>query len=199
MLDQVLAPLDKEHARLVEGHLEKHGMRLVLGDGVSGFAQLGEGQLEVSTKSGKKLPADLVILALGVRPETVLAKTAGLAIGERGGILVDDQMRTSDPRHLRRRRRHRGEGLRDRRVEPRRARGAREPAGPHRRRRDRGPRLALPRHAGHVDHRPLRRRGGVDRRLREDAPAARRHGLREDLPPPELARGLLPGREAAAR
>ena len=49
------------------------------------------------TKSGKAHTADLVILAIGVRPDTALAKTAGLEIGERGGIRVDDQMRTSDP------------------------------------------------------------------------------------------------------
>ena len=97
MLDQVLAPLDREFARLVEEHLKRHGVRLALGDGVAGFTQLDGGALEVQTKSGKAYPADLVILALGVRPDTALAKAAGLEIGERGGIRVDDQMRTSDP------------------------------------------------------------------------------------------------------
>ena len=97
MLDQVLAPLDREFARLVEEHVKRHGVRLALGDGVAGFAQLDGGALEVKTKSGKAYPADIVILALGVRPDTALAKSAGLAIGERGGIRVDDQMRTSDP------------------------------------------------------------------------------------------------------
>ena len=97
MLDQVLAPLDKDFARLVEEHLKAHGVRMALGDGVAGFTQLEGGVLEVETKSGKKHPADLVILALGVRPETKLAKSAGLVIGERGGIRVDEQMRTSDP------------------------------------------------------------------------------------------------------
>ncbi len=97
MLDQVLAPLDREFARLVEEHLKKHGVRLELGDGVAGFTQAEGGALEVTTKSGKAYAADLVILALGVRPDTALAKAAGLEIGERGGIRVDDQMRTSDP------------------------------------------------------------------------------------------------------
>jgi NADPH-dependent 2,4-dienoyl-CoA reductase/sulfur reductase-like enzyme/rhodanese-related sulfurtransferase len=97
MLDQVLAPLDREFARLVEEHLKRHGVRLALGDGVSGFGQLNGGALEVQTKSGKAYPADIVIVALGVRPDTTLAKTAGLTIGERGGIRVDGQMRTSDP------------------------------------------------------------------------------------------------------
>ena len=97
MLDQVLAPLEEDFARLVEEHLKARGVSMALGDGVAGFTQLEGGALEVQTKSGKKHPADLVILALGVRPETKLAKTAGLEIGERGGIRVDEQMRTSDP------------------------------------------------------------------------------------------------------
>jgi NADPH-dependent 2,4-dienoyl-CoA reductase/sulfur reductase-like enzyme/rhodanese-related sulfurtransferase len=97
MLDQVLAPLDRECARLVEEHVKRHGLRLALGDGVAGFKQLDGGALEVRTKSGKTHPADIVILALGVRPDTALAKSAGLAIGERGGIRVDEHMRTSDP------------------------------------------------------------------------------------------------------
>ena len=97
MLDQVLAPLNREFARLVEEHLKRHGITLALGDGVASFAQVEGGALEVTTKSGTVHPADIVILALGVRPDTALAKSAGLAIGERGGIRVDDQMRTSDP------------------------------------------------------------------------------------------------------
>jgi rhodanese-related sulfurtransferase len=64
---------------------------------VAGFTQLDGGALEVKTQSGKTYPADLVILSLGVRPDTALARKAGLEIGERGGIRVDDQMRTSDP------------------------------------------------------------------------------------------------------
>ncbi|MGC1645485.1 MAG: FAD-dependent oxidoreductase [Candidatus Sulfotelmatobacter sp.] len=96
-LDQVLDPLDQEMARLVEGHMTRHGIRLALNDGVSGFAQLDGGALEVQTGSGKKYPADIVILAIGVKPDTKLAKTANLEIGERGGIRVDEHMRTSDP------------------------------------------------------------------------------------------------------
>jgi NADPH-dependent 2,4-dienoyl-CoA reductase/sulfur reductase-like enzyme/rhodanese-related sulfurtransferase len=97
MLDQVMAPLDPECARLVERHLEKHGVRLAFNDAVAGFQKMPNGSLEVSTKSGKTYPADIVILAIGVRPETALAKTAGLEIGQRGGIRVDERMRTSDP------------------------------------------------------------------------------------------------------
>jgi len=97
MLDQVLPPVDVEHARVVEGYLKRHGVHLALADGVAAFKQAANGALEVETKSGKIYPADIVILALGVRPDSTLARTAGLAIGERGGIRVDDQMRTSDP------------------------------------------------------------------------------------------------------
>lgn len=97
MLDQVLAPLDREHARLVEASLQQNGVTLALGDGVAGFEQCPDGSIKVSTKSGKCYPADIVILSLGVRPETALAKSAGLEIGQRGGIRVDEQMRTSNP------------------------------------------------------------------------------------------------------
>ncbi|UCD56506.1 MAG: FAD-dependent oxidoreductase [Candidatus Hydrogenedentota bacterium] len=97
MLDQVLPPVDLEHARVVEAHLKRHGVRLALSDGVAGFQQAESGSLEVLTKSGKTYPADVVILALGVRPDTTLAKMAGLEIGELGGIRVDEQMRTSNP------------------------------------------------------------------------------------------------------
>ena len=97
MLDQVLPPIDKEHAQVVEAHLKKHGVHLALADGVAGFKQAENGAIDVQTQSGATYPADVVILALGVRPDTTLAKMAGLEIGERGGIRVDDQMRTSDP------------------------------------------------------------------------------------------------------
>ena len=96
-LDQVMPPLDVEMARLVERYLEKNGVKLVLNDGVAGFTQEEDGSLNVLTASGKAFPADVVILAIGVRPETALAKAAGLELGARGGIRVDEQMRTSDP------------------------------------------------------------------------------------------------------
>jgi len=95
--DQLLGPLDKEIAVLVEGHLKRHGVHVVLNDGVTGFERLEGGSLEVQTISGKTHRGEIVILAIGVRPDTTLAKTAGLAIGERGGIRVDEHMRTSDP------------------------------------------------------------------------------------------------------
>ncbi len=64
---------------------------------MAGFRQIDNGALAVDTRSGQSHPADVVILALGVRPDTSLAKMAGLEIGERGGIRVDEHMRTSDP------------------------------------------------------------------------------------------------------
>jgi NADPH-dependent 2,4-dienoyl-CoA reductase/sulfur reductase-like enzyme/rhodanese-related sulfurtransferase len=97
MGDQVLAPIDQEMARIVEGYLERHGIHLALNDGVAGFQQAANDTLAVLTKSGKSYPANIVILALGVRPDTTLAKTAGLEIGKRGGIRVDEHMRTSNP------------------------------------------------------------------------------------------------------
>ena len=97
MGDQILAPLDTDMARIAEGYLERHGLRLALNDGVAGFEPGENGALKVLTKAGKVHPADLVILALGVRPDTTLAKKAGLEIGPRGGIRVDDHLRTSNP------------------------------------------------------------------------------------------------------
>src|SRR4051812_35356676 len=72
MLEQVLAPLDREFARLVEEHLKRHGVHLALSDGVAGFKQRDGGALEVQTKSGRAYPADIVILSLGVRPDITL-------------------------------------------------------------------------------------------------------------------------------
>ena len=99
MADQVLLPLDPEFGRAAADRLEQNGVHVVLGDGVAGFESAGEDReaLVVSTRSGAQYPADVVIVSLGVRPDTALAKAAGLEVGDRGGIRVDDQMRTSDP------------------------------------------------------------------------------------------------------
>jgi NADPH-dependent 2,4-dienoyl-CoA reductase/sulfur reductase-like enzyme/rhodanese-related sulfurtransferase len=96
MLDQVLAPLDREFATIVEDRLQHHGVRMAFGDGVAQFKQGPNGVLEVITQSGAHHAADLVILALGVRPETELAEEAGLEIGERRGIRVNEHMITSN-------------------------------------------------------------------------------------------------------
>jgi NADPH-dependent 2,4-dienoyl-CoA reductase/sulfur reductase-like enzyme/rhodanese-related sulfurtransferase len=96
MAAQALPPLDPEMAAPIESHLRAQGVALHLGDAVAGFAQVENG-LVVKTRTGAEHRADLVLLAIGVRPETTLARDAGLEIGERGGVRVDDTMRTSDP------------------------------------------------------------------------------------------------------
>jgi len=97
MADQVLGPLDPEMARMVEAYVEHHGVNVVLQDGVAEFRQSTDGTLEVHTRSGAVHPADIVVLGMGVSPDTALAKAAGLEIGELGGIRTDEQMRTNEP------------------------------------------------------------------------------------------------------
>jgi rhodanese-related sulfurtransferase len=96
-LPQVMPPLDPEVAAPLMEHLVAKGVQLHLGDGLARIDEGADGRLIVVAESGANLPTDLVILAIGVRPETQLAKAAGLQIGSRGGIVVDAQMRTSDP------------------------------------------------------------------------------------------------------
>lgn len=91
-LPQVLAPLDPEMASLVADELINHGVQVFLGNGVASISQSS-----VSLSSGEVLPAELVILAIGVRPDISLAKMANLEIGDRGGIAVNDVNLTSDP------------------------------------------------------------------------------------------------------
>jgi NADPH-dependent 2,4-dienoyl-CoA reductase/sulfur reductase-like enzyme/rhodanese-related sulfurtransferase len=98
MSPQVMPPLDPEMASLVAERLREHGVSLYLGAGVSGFKKEAAGGLAVSTSAGDEIAGDIVILAIGIRPETKLAQDTGLELGERGGIRVDDQMRTNDPR-----------------------------------------------------------------------------------------------------
>lgn len=71
-LNQVMPPLDPEMAKLVQRYMERHGVRLELNDAVAGFQQADDGSLEVLTASGKTHPADIVILAIGVRPELAI-------------------------------------------------------------------------------------------------------------------------------
>jgi NADPH-dependent 2,4-dienoyl-CoA reductase/sulfur reductase-like enzyme/peroxiredoxin family protein/TusA-related sulfurtransferase/rhodanese-related sulfurtransferase len=96
MLDQVMAPLDYEMAQLLHENLAANGVALHLGDGVSAFADDGRA-VTVTLKSGKTVTAELVILAIGVRPNSELAKAAGLALNARGGVVTDASLRTSDP------------------------------------------------------------------------------------------------------
>ena len=96
-LPQVMPPLDPEMAVPLMEHLAAKGVQLHLGDGLACIEGRNDGGLVVVAESGTRWPADLVILAIGVRPETTLAKEADLHLGPRGGIVVDAQMRTSDP------------------------------------------------------------------------------------------------------
>ncbi len=96
MLDQVMAPIDFEMAQLVHENMRLNDVTLLLGDGVDKFAHR-EGITTIHLKSGKTLEADLVILSIGVRPNGQLAQEAGLATNNRGGIIVDDYLKTSDP------------------------------------------------------------------------------------------------------
>ncbi|MBM6400168.1 FAD-dependent oxidoreductase [Phycicoccus sonneratiae] len=109
--DQVMAPLDPEMVEPVHDALRAAGVQLVLGASVEriepahvtattlddGTVATAVGVPVVHLSDGRALPAGLVVAAIGVRPERALAEEAGLAIGERGGILVDEQLRTSDP------------------------------------------------------------------------------------------------------
>ena len=129
--DQVMNPLDTEMAHHVGRYMVKHGVHLELNDSVAGFQQSANSPLEVLTSSGKKLPADIVILAIGVRPETALAKMAGIEVGH-----VEASAWTSicdeRPRYLRGRRRSRGQRLRHRAVDPGGVGWTSKPARPYR-------------------------------------------------------------------
>ena len=96
MMSQILAPLDYEMAVIVHQHLQSRGVCLVLGDGISAIESQDEAKAVV-LQSGRRLRADLVLLAIGVRPESALAREAGLTLGMRGTIATNDYLQTSDP------------------------------------------------------------------------------------------------------
>lgn len=98
---QVLKPLDPELAAMLQMELRRHGVDLHLGSGPAAFEAPGPGEQGkasvVTLANGSRIPADVVVLGLGVRPDSTLAKGAALAIGPTGGIRVDEHLRTSDP------------------------------------------------------------------------------------------------------
>lgn len=100
-LPQVMAPLDPEMAAWLHQILRDKNIKLHLGDPVSKFERAGPEEKAqasiIELKSGQRIPADMVILGLGVRPETKLGKEAGLKIGEKGGYRVDDFLQTNIP------------------------------------------------------------------------------------------------------
>ncbi|QSX06288.1 FAD-dependent oxidoreductase [Sedimentibacter sp. zth1] len=95
MLDQVMAPVDYEMAQLVQKNMVMNNIKLNLGDGVSKFNSSND-SISIILNSGKTISADLVILSIGVRPNSELAKKAGLTLNKRGGIVVDKYLKTSD-------------------------------------------------------------------------------------------------------
>ena len=96
MENQVMPVFDSEIASFIHAHLKSKDISLFLGSPVIGFKQEINGPIIVGLSSGVTVESDLVILAMGVRPEVELAEAAGLHIGDLGGILIDEQMRTSD-------------------------------------------------------------------------------------------------------
>ena len=94
MMPRLMPMLDPEMGSLIAEQLEKHGVRVLAGKGIKAVHSSCR---EVELADGTRVPGALVLLAVGVRPEITLARAAGLAVGDAGGVLVDDQMRTSDP------------------------------------------------------------------------------------------------------
>ncbi len=96
MANQVMAPLDYEMAQLVHSHLSSQGVHLYLENGVKEFTY-SKGVSTVHLQDETELPSDMVILSIGISPNSELAKTADLETNQRGGIIVDSHLRTSDP------------------------------------------------------------------------------------------------------
>ena len=96
MQNQVMAPLDYEMAQLLHENIRMNNTRLILEDGVDHF-ETQNGSTKIHLKSGRIVEAELVLLSIGVRPNSALAKDAGLALNARGGIQVDACLRTSEP------------------------------------------------------------------------------------------------------
>ncbi|MDD4368499.1 MAG: FAD-dependent oxidoreductase [Oscillospiraceae bacterium] len=96
MMDQVMAPLDFEMAQACHETLIENGIQLILGDGVAAFENHGPA-VTITLKSGRQVEADLVLLAIGVRPNSELARDCGLQLNQRGGIQTDQHLKTSDP------------------------------------------------------------------------------------------------------
>ena len=94
--DQVMAPVDPEMAEILHNNIRSNGVGLHLADGVASFEDKGA-SVDVKLNSGTVLNADIVILSIGVRPNSRIAKEAGLELNARGGIVVNDHMQTADP------------------------------------------------------------------------------------------------------
>jgi NADPH-dependent 2,4-dienoyl-CoA reductase/sulfur reductase-like enzyme/rhodanese-related sulfurtransferase/TusA-related sulfurtransferase len=97
MLDQVMPPIDKEMAQLIHQELILNGVCLILEDPVESFARTDNNKLVVKTKSGREIETDFVLMAVGIKPISNLAKNSGLDLNPRGYIIVNEYMLTSDP------------------------------------------------------------------------------------------------------
>jgi NADPH-dependent 2,4-dienoyl-CoA reductase/sulfur reductase-like enzyme/rhodanese-related sulfurtransferase/TusA-related sulfurtransferase len=97
MLDQVMPPTDKEIAQFIHQELILNGVCLVLEDPVDSFGRNDNNKPFVKTKSGRIIETDLVILSIGIRPESKLAKEAKLAVNDKGYLIVNNKMQTSNP------------------------------------------------------------------------------------------------------
>ncbi|MBF0511678.1 MAG: FAD-dependent oxidoreductase [Candidatus Omnitrophica bacterium] len=93
---QVMGPVDPEMAYYLHEELRKNGAEIKFGVSVKGFYKQGD-EILAELSNGQKIPGELVVLAIGVKPEVKLAQEAGLEIGERGGIVTNEEMKTSDP------------------------------------------------------------------------------------------------------
>ena len=94
-LPQAVAPFDPEMAAILHRHLRENGIKLRFNTGVKGFEQ--KGRLTVQLSDQSELPADVVLLSIGVAPDSALAKDAGLPLGMKDSIRVDETFRTGDP------------------------------------------------------------------------------------------------------
>lgn len=96
-VEHILAPFDPDMAVFLEKEMEDHGVRLILGDGVKAFHELENHALRVELASGLEVETDLVVLAIGVAPDTAFLKDSGLELGPRGHLVVNKHLQTSDP------------------------------------------------------------------------------------------------------
>ncbi|WP_077211239.1 CoA-disulfide reductase [Bacillus dakarensis] len=94
MANQIMAPIDFEMASILHSHLKEKGVDLILKNGVASFTNEGK---KIILADGSEIDTDMTILSIGVRPENELAKNAGLDLGERGGIIVNEYLQTSNP------------------------------------------------------------------------------------------------------
>lgn len=93
---QVMPPLDMDMAGFLHEHISKKGVHLYMGASVTGFEKKKKG-LSIYLANGEEISADMVLLSIGVRPNSKIAREAGILLGDRGGIKVDEYMRTSEP------------------------------------------------------------------------------------------------------